>query len=245
MNINNKIDDTNVVVIGRNTGSNNNKHGATIGPSIIGPLCWKTDRMIIDSLPVKPSTEQQNALINRLSGLQFIFPCRDCRFHFGRLIKEDPLTIPFTRYDASRWLWRAYNNVNRRIGQPVVPYSEWMSEFHRWKTYRRSRVIFEDHDGSIKEFRSSRPAVIKYETNSMHQTMDMFYDTMRRPEVVASYITSTVLSIIISVILLIIAVRAIMSKNVTREIETRFDDDELHGLHKNNSLRHTPNTIIS
>ena len=221
--IDDKVIHDKVVVIGRNSGSNN--INTKIGPSVIGPLCWKTDRMIIESLPVQPDVQQQTALIDRLNGLQFIFPCKDCRFHFSRLISEDPLTIPFTRDDASRWLWRAYNNVNRRIGQPVVPYSEWMSEFHRWKSYKRSRVIFEDHDGSIKEFRSSRPAVIKYETNSMHQTLVMFYDTMRRPEVIASYITSTVVSIVIAVILLIIATRAIMSKNVTQEIETRFNDD--------------------
>ena len=203
-------------------------NGRDVDPSVAGPVTWVSDRLFVDSLPDNPDENTQKATIDRLSSLQYVFPCSMCRYHLTQMWKERPLELPVTRTKASRWLWESYNSVNKRIGKPTIPYTEWIREYKRWCTYKKSAVFFENQDSQVVELRTTRPTSLTYE-NNLDESMDVFYDTIKRPNHMASYIFSTAVTVVIAILILIVSLRVLFAKR--RRIRNRQNQHPAQSQH--------------
>jgi hypothetical protein len=186
-------------------------HGRDVEPGVAGPVTWTAERLHIDSLPDEPDEATQQAVVNRMAGLGLVFPCTLCRYHFTQRWDSDPLTLPVTRVKASRWLWESYNTVQRLLKKPETPYTEWILTYKRWCTYKRASVFFETHDAQVRELNTTRPSSLTY-VNNLDQGLDVFYDTIKRPNHMASYIFTTAVTVVIAILLLIVAVRVLFAK---------------------------------
>lgn len=55
--------------------------------------------------------------------LSFFIPCRACRRHFRRKLREVPVTN-----DPFQWVWRYKNDINTKLGKKTIPLKQAQEE---------------------------------------------------------------------------------------------------------------------
>jgi FAD-linked sulfhydryl oxidase len=75
------------------------------------------------NFPLAPTEKDVESYIAFFEILPMILPCASCKFHFAKLLREDPVRPHAqSRELLSEWLWRAHNTVNVRTGKQPVAY---------------------------------------------------------------------------------------------------------------------------
>lgn len=96
-----------------------------------GKSGWNLLHAISFKYPVSDASKiQREAFYSLLSGLGYVLPCESCRAHLREYL-NDPgtgITGPDsshldTRESISRWMVGFHNDVNTRIGKPVMTYA--------------------------------------------------------------------------------------------------------------------------
>ena len=91
-----------------------------------GPSGWKFVHAVSFAYPVKAQPDQREAAYKFLTSLGLLLPCKVCCRHFGQYISKRVPSVEAAalkgRDSLSRLLVDAHNEVNVRLGKPVVPY---------------------------------------------------------------------------------------------------------------------------
>jgi len=113
-----------------------------------------------------PTEKDVEAYTSFFEILPMILPCASCKFHFAKLLREDPVKPHvLTRELLSEWVWKAHNTVNVRTGKIPIAY-QWVSQMYgvgpstpAQKLALKSRPI---HASKLKIFTSAvkKPNVI-------------------------------------------------------------------------------------
>lgn len=97
-----------------------------VGPldvRIWGPKAWEFMHAVTFAYPVEnPTHEEQENMRNFFHAIGSNLPCDKCRYHFLKMLKEHPVPVQ-SRRELSEWLVDRHNDVNRRLGKPIYPYS--------------------------------------------------------------------------------------------------------------------------
>lgn len=93
----------------RQTRRQKQQQGAGVADEI-GPIYWKLIHM---TAKYKPTN-----LVKLMKHVEKTFPCSTCREHIGAYLKENPITE-----DTFKWSVQFHNNVNKRLGKPIISLS--------------------------------------------------------------------------------------------------------------------------
>lgn len=90
-----------------------------------GPDAWNTMHAITYSYPKhSPTAENKRDMTEFFEAIADVLPCFECRKHFKSMLRRYPITEHLgTRHDLTRWLVDRHNDVNRRLGKPIVDYA--------------------------------------------------------------------------------------------------------------------------
>tara|TARA_Y100000310_G_C20576420_1_gene760639 strand:+ start:363 stop:818 length:456 start_codon:yes stop_codon:yes gene_type:complete len=92
-----------------------------MNPSIWGPKMWFTLHTITLNYPTKPTHRDQQSYYNFFTTLQSVLPCDDCATHYRTYLEKNPITNHLkTRKDLVLWLINIHNEVNKKLGKPVM-----------------------------------------------------------------------------------------------------------------------------
>lgn len=96
--------------------------------SVWGPAMWQSMHSISFAYPEQPSHHEQAAAFSFLQSLCTLLPCPQCRMHYAAYLKS---TIPSTmagplksKQGLVKWTIDLHNDVNERLGKPIMPYEE-------------------------------------------------------------------------------------------------------------------------
>lgn len=94
-----------------------------------GPAAWKflhTATFAYGGPDGIASHEEQAAAKNLFESLRLMLPCKDCCSHYCGALQKRPLTshVLKNRDNLSRWLVDLHNDVNERLGKPIVSFEE-------------------------------------------------------------------------------------------------------------------------
>lgn len=100
-----------------------------------GPSAWETMHAVTFVYPIEnPTDEEKRAMIRFFYTFADVLPCYRCRKHFKELLMthriEDNLE---NRDQLTRWLVARHNDVNRRLGKPIVSYNFVKSKYDDYK----------------------------------------------------------------------------------------------------------------
>lgn len=96
------------------------RHSFQLTREEMGHSAWVFLHTIAATYEEEPSEEQKQAAKNLIYSLTQVFPCKECRGHFTKLLAAHPPRLD-TRYDFTLWLCEAHNIVNDRLGKPQFP----------------------------------------------------------------------------------------------------------------------------
>ncbi len=120
-----------------------------------GPSAWETMHAVTFVYPEQnPTAEEKEAMIRYFYASAEVLPCFKCRKHFKELLMthrmEDNLE---NRDQLTRWLVARHNDVNQRLGKPIVSYDFVKSKFddYRNKCNYLDVKDEENHPISIKK----------------------------------------------------------------------------------------------
>jgi len=86
-------------------------------PDTFGPPMWKSIHNIMRAY----TPDKKASLQNFIQALGELLPCGKCASHFRLLV---PTLNADTRRDAVKWAIDTHNQVNARLGKPVLTYGE-------------------------------------------------------------------------------------------------------------------------
>ena len=95
-------------------------------PRYWGSKFWFTMHTIAYFYPSEPTPEQMAHASNFYSSLASLLPCPGCAAHYARLLQQHPVDGAVTsRSNLIEWVNRIHNEVNRRLGKPIVTLEEY------------------------------------------------------------------------------------------------------------------------
>jgi len=104
--------------------------GNAIRPKFWGPACWKFLDCLAFSYPATPSPEQQANMAAFFHALKNVLPCYSCRRDFTKMMEDEPIERHlYSRESLTRWLNDKHNQVNHKLGSPIVPYPIYVTNF--------------------------------------------------------------------------------------------------------------------
>jgi hypothetical protein len=70
------------------------------------------------------SKQQQQDMANFFYAIGRVIPCVECRKHYFEMLRASPVEMSLgSRAELTHWLIDRHNEVNRRLGKPVVDYA--------------------------------------------------------------------------------------------------------------------------
>lgn len=105
--------------INQNHQKNNDDH---FDVRIWGPKAWDFMHTVTFAYPENnPSDLDKQNIIQFFQSIANNLPCKQCKFHFSKLLEEYPIPAE-NRETLSKWLVDRHNDVNKRLGKPIYPY---------------------------------------------------------------------------------------------------------------------------
>lgn len=96
-------------------------------PRYWGPRFWFTMHTVAYFYPDDPTRDEMLHAKNFYESLQALLPCPACAAHYSRLLKTMPLDGAATsRTNLMTWVNSVHNEVNRRLGKPIVSLEEYL-----------------------------------------------------------------------------------------------------------------------
>jgi hypothetical protein len=89
-----------------------------------GPGLWMALHSMTFNYPITPTEQDKKQYTNFFHSLKYVLPCPACRMHYKKTIEEKyPIELALDNRDTlSRWLVDFHNDVNKRLGKPIVSY---------------------------------------------------------------------------------------------------------------------------
>lgn len=89
-----------------------------------GPGFWIALHSITFDYPTHPSEQDKVNYKNFFHDLKYVLPCASCRAHYKEGLETNFPIEPAlkNRETLSKWLVDFHNNVNKRLGKPIVSY---------------------------------------------------------------------------------------------------------------------------
>jgi len=88
-----------------------------------GPHFWETLQTVAFNYPEQPTAAEQQAHHQFYTSIARVLPCDSCRGHFAKVLARKPLDPALqNRETLSRWIVDVHNDVNQRLGKPVMAY---------------------------------------------------------------------------------------------------------------------------
>ena len=95
-------------------------------PLIWGEGTWRLLHCTAATFPKIPTEKDYRAYTRFLHSMAPILPCRFCREHMAKFLKENPIRPILEKGRRSFMLWtiRFHNSVNKKLGKPILPAAE-------------------------------------------------------------------------------------------------------------------------
>lgn len=101
-------------------------------PRYWGPQFWFTMHTVAFFYPDTPNQTEMAHARDFYSSLQSLLPCPGCAAHYSRMLERYPIDRSLeSRETLIAWVNKIHNEVNRRLGKPIVTLSEYMTETHK------------------------------------------------------------------------------------------------------------------
>lgn len=118
-----------------------------------GPSAWETMHAVTFTYPEQnPTEEEKDAMRRFFYSIADVLPCYRCRKHFKELLMTHRLEDNLHNRDQlTRWLVARHNDVNRRLGKPIVSYDFVKSKYDDYKhkcNYLDGKVTEETEEGT-------------------------------------------------------------------------------------------------
>jgi len=95
-------------------------------PRYWGSKFWFTMHTVAYFYPSEPTPEEMAHASNFYSSLVALLPCPGCASHYATLLQQHPVGGAVTsRSNLIEWVNKIHNEVNRRLGKPVVTLEEY------------------------------------------------------------------------------------------------------------------------
>ena len=92
-----------------------------------GSHFWYVMHTVCLFYPDHPTADDMSNMRNFFLSLQGLLPCPSCAYHYARMLKRHPIEGALqSKMEMIRWVHMLHNEVNRRTGKAVLPFSEYM-----------------------------------------------------------------------------------------------------------------------
>ena len=100
-------------------------------PDIWGPMFWGAFHIISLAYPDDPTYSEKRAAKEFFNSLAHLLPCPVCRSHFREILQVSPVeTWLDNRKSLVEWVWMAHNQVNEKLGKPVVSMADFYKRYN-------------------------------------------------------------------------------------------------------------------
>lgn len=97
-------------------------------PRYWGAKFWFVLHTSAEFYPEYPSPDDMSSAKNLIMSYRNLMPCPSCRTHFAQLLQKHPVDNNLNgRESLMRYVNFLHNEVNRRVGKPIVPYEEYVA----------------------------------------------------------------------------------------------------------------------
>ena len=96
-------------------------------PRYWGSKFWFTMHTVAYFYPHEPTRDEMLHAKNFYESLKVLLPCPGCAQHYSELLEKIPLHGAVTsRMNLITWVNNVHNEVNRRLGKPIVSLEEYL-----------------------------------------------------------------------------------------------------------------------
>lgn len=106
-----------------------------VSPSVFGPGTWIT--MHVFAL-MSDEEQDRKCFVKFLEKVIENLPCKKCRKHASEYYRNNPISSSSSLFE---WSWKFHNNVNQRLGKPIVVYED------AKKMYENAELLVDDGGG--------------------------------------------------------------------------------------------------
>ena len=96
--------------------------------SVWGPRGWRWLHNLAISFPRRPTTVDRHVAARRVYEFIGRLPCQECRKHSSVYLDSYPPDLTDT-HTFQVWVWTFHNDVNRRLGKPLFPFSAYQQMY--------------------------------------------------------------------------------------------------------------------
>ena len=117
-------------------------------PRVFGPHFWFTLHSVSFFYPENPTDTDMRIHKEFYESFVHVLPCEECRNHYRMLLTKYPIEGHLScRESLSRWVVFLHNNVNKKIGKPILEYQTVV------ENYKRSYSSYESYTNIDKKTR--------------------------------------------------------------------------------------------
>ena len=102
-----------------------------------GPKFWRCLHLMAESFPLEPTEYDKIRYREWLSITLELLPCMECRKHANQYMQENPINFK-TREEFAMYVYNFHNEVNRRLGKPIISMDEYKAIRSRCWSVRES-----------------------------------------------------------------------------------------------------------
>jgi len=96
-------------------------------PRYWGSKFWFVMHTTAYFYPETPTTDEMHAAKNFYESLRLLLPCPGCAQHYAGLLQKKPIDNAISsRMSLITWVNEIHNEVNRRLGKPIVSIEEYL-----------------------------------------------------------------------------------------------------------------------
>ena len=109
-----------------------------MGPSVWGPIFWRTMHLVTIGYPSIPNEEEQQAAIAFFESLKLMIPCPICKEHYKENSQKFPVRDAVdNKQKLIRWLFDLHNTINEQLGKPKITWREFVVSIGRLATLQK------------------------------------------------------------------------------------------------------------
>ena len=98
-----------------------------MGPSVWGPIFWKTMHIVSLGYSNFPTETEQQAAIHFFESLQYMIPCPICKEHYKHNLELMPVKDAIkNKQTLIRWMYNMHNAVNKQLGKPEYSWRDFI-----------------------------------------------------------------------------------------------------------------------
>lgn len=99
-------------------------------PEIWGPIFWAMMHILSMAYPEDPTYSEKRSAKELFNALVHLLPCPVCRSHYKETLQKIPVeTWLDNRTSLVEWVWMVHNDVNERLGKPVISQAEFVRRY--------------------------------------------------------------------------------------------------------------------